>query len=154
MAEKIRLTTDNIKRYSNKVVDILKTSTGPVSKAQLCEDLGLSIGQLSTIIKYMRRCSLEDLERYIPYYPISCKRGYTLPRNYRDFLPCYYTLYNWSESLKKTIKPMELKMIQEGIDICAYAESVRDDHSFQENYLSDLDEINKTTSWFLEKEEN
>ena len=154
MANKHRLTTANIKDFSNKVVGILRNATAPVPKAKLAEDLELSVGQLSTIIKYMRRCSLEDLEHYIAYYPISSKRGYSLPRNFRDFLPCYYTLYCWSESIKKTIRPMEIKMSQEGIDVMEYAQTAKDNYEFQENYLRDLDEINKTTSWFLEKEEN
>jgi hypothetical protein len=153
MANKVRLTTANIKDFANKMVSILRGAEAPVSKAQLSEDLGLTIGQLSTVIKYMRRCSLEDLERYIAYYPISSRKGYSLPKNFRDFLPCYYTLYCWSESLKKTIEPMKIKMDKEGIDVLDYALSVKDDYEFHENYLRDLDEMNKTTSWFLEQEE-
>lgn len=153
MSNKIRLTTANIKDFSNKVVTILKNSDSPIPKVKLSDEIGLTTGQLSTVIKYMRRCSLEDLEHYIAYYPISSKRGYTLPRSFRDFLPCYYTLYCWAESIKKTIKPMEIKMSQEGIDVMEYAQSAKDNFDFQENYLRDIEEINKTTSWFLEKED-
>lgn len=150
---KVRLNTANIKEYANKIVTILKDSEKPVTKAKLAEEIGLTEGQLSQVIKYMRRCAEMDLERFIPYYPISSKKGYSLPHEYKDFLPCFYTLYMWSKSLERTIEPMKQKMQKEGIDILEYANS-KDNFEFCDNFLHDLEEINKHTSWFLEKEDN
>jgi len=158
---KVRLDSTNIKEYANRTVTLLrKEAPNPIPKAKLCKDLGLTIGQGSTLIKYMRRCSLNNFERFIPYYPISSKKGYTLPQSFEDFLPCFATLYLWTKSLSTTIFPMKQKLDELGVDIAKYIKSKgRTDEEdleysdIENNYLNDFEEINGDTSWFFERRE-
>ena len=145
----VQLTNKNLNDYARQFSMLLQEYGGsPIAKKTVCEKLGLTTGQVSTLVKYMRRCSEEDLERYIYYYPISSKQGYKLPRNTREFLPCFTTLYLWSKSLERTIEPMKRKMLRDGIDIDAYIKEVKRD--IPDNYLEDLVEMNADTSWFLD----
>lgn len=142
----MRLTSDFMPDVANKVAALLRNSTkdNPYPSEQLAEDSGLTTGQLHTIIKYMRRCSEEDLEKFIRWYPLSCKRGYYLAESWNDLLPCFVTLYQWSESLKRTIEPMRIKMDQEGIDwrSSLFTDLPEDDGT--------IEEMNKDTAWFLD----
>ena len=150
---KVRLNSQNIKDYANKFVHMLREEKDPLPKAKAAEDLGLTIGQMSALVKYMRRCSLSNIETYIRFYPISSKRGYTLPRTWDDFLPCFSTLYQWALSIMKTIDPMRQKMMSEGIDIAEYMfENGQDDLDDADNYLEGM-KIDKNTSWFYESED-
>lgn len=150
MAKK-KLDSISIRDYANKFVRILRCADGPISRDDATMLLDLSSGQVSTLVKYMRRCALQDLERYIPYYPISSKQGYTLPHNYKDFLPCFATLYLWSHSLITTIEPMREKMEKEGIDIAAYIHDKLVSNSKEsDNYLVEIPEMNADSSWFFD----
>lgn len=148
---KVRLNSNNIKDYANKFVYILRDETSPIPKEKASEELGLTLGQMSALVKYMRRCSLSDM-RYIRYYPISSKKGYTLPREWKDFLPCFATLYQWAGSILKTIEPMREKMESEGINITQYMMLMgADDLEAADNYLEGM-KIDKDTSWFYEED--
>ena len=147
----IQLTNKNIGEYARKFIYLMRDSNGePVSKKVVCENLELTVGQVSSLVKYMRRCAENDLERFIPYYPISSKKGYTLPHSYMDFLPCFTTLFLWANSLARTIDPMKRKMRKEGIDIEEYIKETK--RELPENYLEDLVEMNADTSWFIEED--
>ena len=145
------LNSSNIGKAANSIAVILKNHTkeDPCPREKLAEDTNLTTGQISTVIKYMRRCSERDLERFIRYYPISSKKGYYLPASFEDFAPCYATLEKWLASLKRTIEPMRKKMEEEGIDWREYLPG--DEAEEIENYLDKISETNKDTSWFLDK---
>lgn len=149
-----KITSLNINEYANLTFHALKSATpNAVPRKKLADDLGLTPGQLSTVIKYMRRRSEENLDRYIPYYPISSKKGYRLPTSYSDFLPYYSTMYLWAKSILRTIDPAREKMERCGIDISAY---FREEHNEEfdgelHNYLDDIKEMNGDTSWFFEE---
>ena len=148
MANK-QLTSKNIGGYARDFVLLMRDyGDAPVPKKDVCEKLDLTVGQVSSLVKYMRRCAEKDLERFIPYYPISSKQGYKLPHTYRDFLPCFTTLYLWCISLARTIEPMKEKMEREGINVGEYIRETQCD--FQDNYIEDLLEMNADTSWFLD----
>lgn len=147
-----RLSSSNIGEYANKIVHALNNSADPVPAPELCDELRLSKGQLATVIKYMRRCSLKNFGRYIKFYPISSKRGYSLPKSWEEFKPCFATLYLWSRSLLKTIEPMKRKMIEEGIDYEEYIKNLKsEEEDDEENYL-DLLELAREGSdnWFFD----
>ena len=144
----MRLTSDEMPNVANTVAALLKNSTKdtPYSRDLLAKNAGLSVGQLSTVIKYMRRCSEENLEKFIKWYPLSCKRGYYLAESWSDLLPCFITLFQWSESLKRTIEPMRIKMDKEGID---WRSLLFTDMPWDEDDDT-VEEINKDTAWFLD----
>ena len=146
-----RLNSDNIKDYANKVVAILKNAEEPISKPALSERLGLTPGQVSSVIKYIRRCAEDDFYKYIPYYPISSKRGYSFMRKPNDFLPCYLTLYEWSESVQRTIGPMGRYLEDNGVNIAAELEARRNDPDY-DNYLNGVPDMAED-AWHHEKEE-
>lgn len=151
---KTRLTSTNIKEYANRFIYMLRSEDGPLAKDEAAEQLNLTAGQMSALVKYMRRCSLADMERYIRYYPISSKKGYTLPKAWEDFLPCFSTLYQWAGSILKTIEPMREKMEKEGINIAEYLKNAgADDLEDTDNYLEGM-RIDKDTSWFYENKED
>ena len=147
-----RLTSDNIAQKANEIVSILRTHSpaDPCSCPVLMEGTGLTKGQVSTVIKYMRRCAEKDLEKYIPYYPISSKRGYYLPTKWDDFARCYATLEMWIASLTRTIRPMRTKMIKEGVDWRKYIILSENPEEYS-SWLEDIPEQNKETSWFLDQ---
>lgn len=144
----MRLTSDEMPNVANTVAALLKNSTKdtPYPRDLLAKNAGLSVGQLSTVIKYMRRCSEENLEKFIKWYPLSCKRGYYLAESWSDLLPCFITLFQWSESLKRTIEPMRIKMDKEGID---WRSLLFTDMPWNEDDDT-VEEINKDTAWFLD----
>ena len=152
------LTSENIGRAANECARIISlySADEPCPRVKLSEETQLTSGQISTVIKYMRRCSEKDLERYIRFYPISCKRGYFFAKSFTEFAPCFVTLTKWHESLKRTIEPMRTKMEKEGIDWRAWIPE-KDEETFL-NYLqnegaSGIDEMNKHTSWFMEEDQ-
>ena len=143
------LTSTNISQKANEVVLILRkyNKANPCPMAVLQEETGLTKGQISTVIKYMRRCSSDNLDRFIPYYPISSKKGYFLPSCSQDFIDCYITLALWTCSLVKTIAPMEAKMARDGIDWHDY---LPEERQYDINYLDEIPEVNKDTAWFMD----
>ena len=151
-----RLTSLNIGTKAREVALILRThfKDNPISSIKLAEQTSLTRGQLSRVVKYMRRCSLSDLETFIAYYPISSKKGYYYPQSWEDFAPCYFTMVSWASSILKTCAPMEEKMRKENIDIAEHikeAQANKMDEFNEYNYLlDDIEEINKDTSWFLD----
>lgn len=147
----VRLNSENIKQFSNRFCRILLDATEPVPKQQISDELGLTIGQMSAVVKYMRRCAESNLERYIKYYPISSKQGYKLPRSWEDFLPCFATLYCWANSIMRTIEPMREKMEKEGIDIAEYMKENGKISDLTDNYLEGM-VIDKDTAWFFEED--
>lgn len=147
----VTLTNKNVNEYARKFIYLMLNNDGPVPKKTICEELGLTVGQVSSLVKYMRRCAEKDLEKFIPYYPISSKQGYKLPHGYNDFLPCFTTLFLWCNSLARTIEPMRRKMLEQGINVDEYIKETKLD--FQDNYLDELIEMNADTSWFIEKED-
>ena len=144
------LNSGNIGKATNTTAQILRnySKDNPCPKQLLAESTGYTVGQVSTIIKYMRRCSEENLEKYIRFYPVSSKRGYFFAESFEDFAPCYATLEKWLASLKRTIEPMRRKMEMEGIDWKAYLPAGEGENI--ENYLENVEETNKDTSWFLD----
>jgi hypothetical protein len=147
----VRLTSDNISSKANDVVSILRNYSRktPCARDELAEQAGLTVGQVSTVIKYMRRCCEKDLEKYIPYYPISSKHGYFFASKWEDFAPCYATLEMWMTSIARKIKPMRDKMIKAGVDWHKYIpDATKEDY---ENWLENIPEQNKDTSWFLDE---
>lgn len=146
------LTSNDIAEAANRCVTVLRhfNKEQPCPSLSLQESLGLTKGQLSRLIKYMRRSCESDLQRFIAYYPISSKKGYFLPSKWEDFAPCFVTLAKWVSSLHRTIEPMRKKMEEAGIDyeeITGINDEYRD--SINEFYDS-IDEMNKDTSWFLD----
>ena len=141
-----------IRPLANKVVTILRRydNDNPCPTQTIKEQTGMTDGQVRKVIKYMRRCSEQDLDRYIPYYPISSKHGYFLPSSWDDFVKCYITLQSWANSLDRTIKPMRRKREREGVDWKSQIEDER--HEFDGTYFEELDEINKDTAWYLEED--
>lgn len=137
---KTRLNSVNIKEYANKIARIMHHSDKPVPKDELVKELDLTTGQVSTIIKYMRRCSEEDFIKYIRWYPISSKRGYSFMEKAEDFLPCYMTLYEWSESILRTIDPMRKYLESHGVDIASELIERRREYS-ADNYLIDIPDM-------------
>jgi hypothetical protein len=161
MEEKKRFTRDS--KYFNEkarmVVMYLRdySKDNPCNSKALAEFVGISESNLHGIIKYMRRCSEEDLEKFISFYPISSKKGYFLPRNWDDFAPYFCTMYSWYNSVKRTIEPAKEKMQKEGIDYKSLLKSKKfegfDSFEDYENYLMHLDDdpiIDKDTAWFLD----
>ena len=144
------LTPSNIASKANEIVFVLRTHSKdePCPADVLCEATQLTKGQLSTVIKYMRRCSCENLDKFIPFYPVSSKKGYFLPSNSQDFIECYITLEAWVHSLEKTITPMRLKMVKDGVDWTQYK---NDNEDYSGNYLNEILETNKDTSWFMDE---
>ena len=144
-----RLTEEIKNKKANDIVAILRqySKDNPCPTEVLMDELQLSKGQISTVIKHMRRSSCNNLDRYINYYPISSKRGYFLPSDSSDFVDCYITLALWICSLAKTIKPMEEQMIKKGINWREYIPQDREDDI---NYLDEIPEMNKDTSWFMD----
>lgn len=147
------LTSKNIGKKANQVVSILRRydKENPCPANVLQEESGLTKGQVSTVIKYMRRCSSDNLDRYIPYYPISSKKGYFLPSCSQDFVDCYITLALWTCSLVKTIAPMKAKMARDGIDWRDYLPKERE---YDINYLDEIPETNKDTAWFMDHDDD
>lgn len=147
------ITSENIGEIAARVAKTIKghTKDDPIPRPELADQTALTVGQLATIIKYMRRCALDDLEKFIRWYPISCKKGYFFAEEWRDFLPCYATLIQWVTSLNTSITPMRIKMEKEGIDWRDYIQQKSDKEHV--NYLDDLPEINGDTSWFYERED-
>lgn len=151
-----RLTSENIGPKAREVALLLRThfKDNPIPSLELAEQAHLTKGQLSSVIKYMRRCSHVDLETYIAYFPISSKKGYFYPQKWEDFAPYFYTQVSWANSILKTCAPVEEKMRKEGVDVGKYikeAQAVRMDEFGEYNYLlDDIEEINKDTSWFLD----
>ena len=143
-----RLCGKKLVQKANDVVTVLRryAKDNPCPTEVLMDELNLSKGQVSRVIKYMRRCSSENLDKYIPFYPISSKKGYFLPHDAKDFIECYITLALWTCSLVKTIQPMEAQMIKKGIDWHDYLPQDREDDI---NYLDEIPEMNKDTSWFM-----
>lgn len=142
-----------IRPKANEVVSILRnySKDNPCPSAKIAEETGLTKGQVSKTIKYMRRCSEQNLDRYIAFYPISSKKGYFFPHSWDDFIECYITLQSWANSLDRTIKPMRKKMEKEGINWKSYIDE--EHHEFEGTYFDELDEINKDTAWYLDKED-
>lgn len=140
-----------IKPKANELVYILRhhTKSDPCTTAMLMEKTGMTEGQIRKVIQYMRRCSEHDLDKYIPYYPISTKKGYYLPSKWSDFVECYITLQSWANSLNRTVQPMKKKMIKEGVD---WRDYIKETHEFEGSYFDELDEINKDTAWYLEED--
>lgn len=141
-----------IRPKANEIVSILRNhnSAAPCSTAELIDKTGLTKGQVAKTIKYMRRCSEEDLFKFIPYYPISSKKGYYFPAKWDDFVDCYITLQSWANSLDRTIKPMRKIMDATGVDWRSRIDEEK--HEFEGTYFDDLDEINKDTAWYLEED--
>ena len=148
---KVRLDSENIKQFSKQFCMMLMSSPDPIPKQKISEDLGLTSGQMSAVVKYMRRCSEANLEKYIRYYPISSKHGYTLPKSWEDFLPCFSTLYCWANSIMRTIDPMREKMEKEGIDIAEYMKQQGKVSDLTDKYLEGM-VIDQETSWFYEED--
>ena len=145
------LNSDNIGGKANEIVTVLRNYSrdNPCPRAKLAEETSLTTGQVSTVVKYMRRCSEKDLDKFIPYYPISSKKGYFLPSNWEDFAPCYATLEMWIASMTRTIRPMRDKMIAAGVN---WRQLIPEgDGEDYYNWLEDVPEQNKDTSWFLDK---
>lgn len=143
--------SDNIKVKANEIVTVLRNYSRdkPRPRAELAKATKLTIGQVSRVIKYMRRCSEKDINRFIPYYPISSKRGYFLPARWEDFAPCYATLEMWIASMTRTIRPMRDKMIESGINWRKYIpDKEGEDYA---SWLEEIPEQNKDTSWFLDR---
>ena len=146
-----RLTSNNIGKAANQCAYLIKehSKENPITTDSLMESTGFTKGQISTIIKYMRRSSEQDISRYIRWYPVSSKRGYFFAKNFEEFGPCYATLEKWAASLHRTIQPMREQMQREGIDWRQYLPKA-EDNEIVSNYLEDVEETNKDTAWFLE----
>lgn len=149
MAIPYRLDSKSIGPAANGVSRIIMrySKENPCNKNVIIEETGFTLGQVNSIIKYMRRCSEENLERYIKYYPISSKKGYFFPKTFEEFAPCYITLMKWAHSLLRTIEPMRKKMEEAGID---WQSQIPEPEEFS-NYLDEIEEIDKDNSWFMEE---
>lgn len=151
-----RLTDSNIKEKANQIVLILQdySKKSPCNKKILVEETSLTTGQISRVIKYMRRCSEKDFSRFIKYYPISSKKGYFLPKSWDDFLDCYISLSSWCESLTRTIQPMKNQLEIAGYDQITI-EKIKEAYKNNDidNYLEDIPEMNKNSSWFTEEDD-
>lgn len=136
------------KNRANAIARILKDYDidNPCSRTELCEMTNLSPGQLSSAIKYMRRCSEEDIEKFIRFYPISSKKGYFFPHKWSDFSAYYVTMLRWSRSLERTIKPCLEKMMKEGVN---FDEIMNEQDDSADNYLHDPS-IDKDSAWFFD----
>lgn len=142
------LTDRTIRDCANEICKILQdyTKEKPCPATVLMEETGLTRGQLSTVIKYMRRCSEKDLEKYIRYYPISSKKGYFFSKKSEDFASYFLTLNAWSESVKRTIAPALIKLTRDGVNLEKYMP--RDNEPVDiDSYLIDMPEMGKK-SWF------
>lgn len=150
------LTDENIGKKANEIATILRSFSkeSPCSKQVLVEMTSLTTGQVSRVIKYMRRCSEQDFSRFIRFYPVSSKKGYFLPKSWGDFLDCYISLSSWCESLTRTIQPMKQQLELEGYDWEVIerlkANCKKDDI---DNYLESIPEMNKDSSWFADEDE-
>lgn len=118
----------------------------PYPRSLLAEDANLTVGQLSRVIKYMRRKSEDNPDVFLKYYPLSSKKGYFLAVDYNDFAKPFATLYQWYRSVRRTIEPLRKKMDSLGIDWKKYLNC---DGKKAEN--DDIEEINGDTSWFLDE---
>ena len=145
------LTSKTIGKAANECAMLIKeySKENPISTDALVENTNFTKGQISTIIKYMRRCSENDLERYIKWYPISSKKGYYFPKSFEEFAPCYATLEKWCASLHRTIEPMRRKMQQEGINWKDYLPE--EDSEIVDNYLDEIEEMTKDRAWFYDE---
>ena len=149
-----KITSKNIGEAARDCAYIIRkhSKEDPCPREALAEEVNLTTGQLSTVIKYMRRCSENNLEKYIRFYPISSTRGYFFPKSFEDFAPYYATLAQWASSIVRTIKPTEKAMISVGINWEDYLP--KNNPKEVTNYLEDIPEINKHTAWFYEEEED
>lgn len=146
------LTQDNIASKANDIYKVLinTSRSSPISSGELAEKVGLKESQLHTVIKYMRRSSEKDFEEYIQYYPISTKKGYFFPKTAEDFVPYYITMRAWYLSLQRTVDPARKMILEAGIDLSTYeTEKTNDVH----NYLDDIPEMDKHSSWFMESDD-
>lgn len=143
------LTQDKMAEKANIIVFILKnySKDEPCNSALLADKAGLKEAQMHTVIKYMRRCSEKDFEKYIWYYPLSSKKGYFLPKKAEDFASYYITMSAWYQSLQRTVKPARELLIKAGIDLSQYEPKTNDDFY---NYLNDIPDMDKDSSWFME----
>lgn len=139
------LTKKNLPEKANEVFMILKDKEWH-NRTVLAESVGLSEGQLSTVIKYMRRSSETDLEKYIAYYPISSAHGYKFCTNWEEFAPFYLTMKARAESILRTITPVMKKIHQEQIDLTNYMQDRMDADEYN-RYLESLPDMGKD-SWF------
>lgn len=133
-----------ISEMAKRVCLVLKNDASrdnPMSGAALADNLGLTRGQLSSVIKYMRRCSLLSFDKFIGWYPVSSKNGYYFAESVEDMIPCFRALYWWSESIAKTILPLKKAIIETGFDI---ADVIRRDENEEDdfsNYINNYDDI-------------
>ena len=111
-----RLTEEVLQQRANLIYMSLKNSEGEVSSDQLVKETGLTKGQISSAVRYMRHQSLNDYQRFIKYYFISGRKGYKLPQSIDDYALCYASLRGWANSILNTIRPMERILIEAGFD--------------------------------------
>lgn len=147
---RFRLTKDNINDKANEIVSILRFCKveNPCPSKKIMELTGLTQNQLSRTIQFMRRKTEEDFDKYIKYYPISCGKGYYTARadHPEDYLAGYVELHQWCESLKRTIMPMRRMLIDAGINVEEFENSLKDGSPFEEDYNME----SKFRAWFLE----
>lgn len=146
MLSPFRLSEKNMPQKANEIALILKDKEWH-NRTKLAETVGLTEGQLSVVIKFMRRSSETDLGRYIAFYPISSLRGYKFCKNWEEFAPYYITMRSRAESIMRTIKPVEEKMNIEKINWLEYLPEEMDPIQYSE-YLESLPAMGKD-SWFM-----
>ena len=104
--------------------------------------LHLTRGQLSTVIAYMRECSIADYDKFINWYPLSSKKGYWFGTSIEEVIPCFRALYWWSTTLNKRISPLKEQIQKAGYDIhdVIFHIDPDEEHKYEDNYIDHFGE--------------
>ena len=146
MADKVRITSQNINKYANAFCAAL-LSLEPnefIHPKDLAEKIGLNEAQTKNIAHYIRRCSLNrDYETYINYYVISNEKGYALLKKttIEEQSKCYKALFLRAKALKTTLIPLEMSLRSNDVDIESLISNYTDDYDDGEYYREKMDEF-------------
>lgn len=146
MANKVRITSQNINHYANAFCTALLhlEPNEFIHPKKLAEQIGLNEAQTKNIAHYIRRCSLNrDYQTYINYYVISNERGYALLKKttIEEQKKCFKTLYLRSQAIQTTLIPLERSLRVNDVDIESLLSTYTDDYDSGEYYQEKMDEF-------------
>lgn len=112
-----KLSDDVLKSRANLIYKVLREDRERyISSDELKEKTGLTTGQISSVVRFIRQQSLVDYKKFIDYYIVSGRKGYKLPDGIEDYAICYASLRRWASSIMKTIQPMRVVLEESGYD--------------------------------------
>lgn len=146
MADKVRITSENINKYANAFCAALLDlePNEYIHPKELGEKIGLNESQVRNMARYIRRCSLNrDYETYINYYIISGPSGYALLKKttLEEQEKCFKTLYLHSQSIQTTLIPLERSLRANNIDVDSLLNGYSNDDDGCEYYEDQMNEF-------------